>query len=281
MAGSGDEVLDFGKGSAPVCGEVGGVAGLAALILHLGADGGKGGPKDGAEDVGRRGGGASRSSAMSRQRQQLVRERQRLAAMGRSLLAMHNIHVTGRWWKGKAWARIKAQAPGWVVERLEVNIAVIVAVEAHEVKLTGAIQEAGRQKKIPRGVGPLTFEVLRREVGDWSRFNNRRQVSSYTGLCPREHSSGGKRRTGSVSKSGNPRIRAMLVEMVWRMIRWQPDYQPLKKWEAVFKNPTATSGAKKKAVVAIARQLAVDLWRVFTGQTPAEKFGLIYQADAA
>ena len=65
----------------------------------------------------------------------------------------------------------------------------------------------------------MTFEVLRREVGDWSRFNNRRQVSSYTGLCPREHSSGGKRRTGSVSKSGNPRIRAMLVEMVWRMIR--------------------------------------------------------------
>ena len=103
---------------------------------------------------------------MSRQRQQLVRERQRLAAMGRSLLAMHNIHVTGQWWKGKAWARIKAQAPGWVVERLEVNTAVIVSVEAHEVKLTGAIQEAGRQKKIPRGVGPLTFEVLRREVGD-------------------------------------------------------------------------------------------------------------------
>jgi len=35
MAGSGDEALDFGKGSAPVCGEVGGVAGLAALILRL------------------------------------------------------------------------------------------------------------------------------------------------------------------------------------------------------------------------------------------------------
>ena len=49
----------------------------------------------------------------------------------------------------------------------------------------------------------------------------------------------------------------------------------------MFKCPTATSGAKKKAVVAIARQLAVDLWRVFTGQTTAEQFGLIYQADAA
>ena len=84
-----------------------------------------------------------------------------------------------------------------------------------------AIQEAAQEQKIPRGVGPLTFEILRREVGDWSRFNNRLQVSSYTGLCPREHRSGGKRRAGSVSKSGNPRVRAMLVEMVWRMIRWQ------------------------------------------------------------
>ncbi len=49
----------------------------------------------------------------------------------------------------------------------------------------------------------------------------------------------------------------------------------------MFKSPTATSEAKKKAVVAIARQLAVDLWRVFTGQAAAEKFGLIYQAEAA
>ncbi|NBS03387.1 MAG: hypothetical protein EBS72_14955, partial [Rhizobiales bacterium] len=40
-----------------------------------------------------------------------------------------------------------------------------------------------------------------------------------------QHSSGGKRRSGSVSKCGNPRVRAMLVEMGWRMMRWQPDYR--------------------------------------------------------
>ena len=100
--------------------------------------------------------------------------------------------------------------------------------------MTEAIQEKGAERQIPRGVGPLSFEVLRREVGDWSRFTNRRQVSSYTGLCPREQSSGGKRRGGSVSKKGNPRVRAMLVEMVWRMMRWQPDYHGLKKWLPVL-----------------------------------------------
>ena len=222
-----------------------------------------------------------REGAITRQRQQLVRERQRLAAMGRSLLATHNIHVTGKWWKGKAWTAIKVQAPAWVIERLEVFIVILGPLEEQEVKLMRAIQEAAQEQKIPRGVGPLTFEILRREVGDWSRFHNRRQVSSYTGLCPREHSSGGKRRAGSVSKSGNPRVRAMLVEMVWRMIRWQPGYTALLKWAPVLNSPTPNPAAKKKAVVAIARQLAVDLWRVFTGQVEAKKFGLVYLPEAA
>ncbi len=222
-----------------------------------------------------------RERAFSRQRQQLMRERQRLQAMGRSLLSSHGIHVTGRWWKGATWKQVREEAPDWVIERLEVFIRLLTPVEAEEKALTEAIEEAGRKTKIPKGVGPLSFEVLRREVGDWSRFNNRREVSSYTGLCPREHSSGGKRRTGSINKSGNPRVRAMLVEMVWRMMRWQPGYHALRKWAPVLQNPRASAAARKKAVVAVARQLAVDLWRLFTDQTTAEKLGLTYLPEAA
>jgi len=222
-----------------------------------------------------------RERAISRQRQQLMRERQRISAMGRSLLATHNIHVTGKWWKGKTWTVVQKLAPAWVVERLEVFIIILKPLEEQELKLMHQLQEAAQEQKIPRGVGPLTFEILRREVGDWGRFNNRRQVSSYTGLCPREHSSGGKRRSGSVSKSGNPRVRAMLVEMVWRMMRWQPEYKPLRKWAHVLYSLTPNAAAKKKAVVAIARQLAVDLWRIFTGQCKAETYGLIYLPEAA
>ncbi|MDG2124843.1 MAG: transposase [Verrucomicrobiales bacterium] len=146
--------------------------------------------------------GEERERATSRQRGQLVRERQCLQAMGRSALAMHGIHVSGKWWKGKTWEMIGSEAAGWVVERLEVFIWLIGPVEAGEKKLTEAIQGAC-DLKIPKGVGLLSFEVLCREVGDRSRFNNRREVSSYTGLCPREHGSGGKRRGGSVNKSGN------------------------------------------------------------------------------
>jgi len=238
-----------------------------------------------------------RDRAFTRQRQQIVRERQRLQAMGRSLLASHGIHVTGKWWTGKTWKLIGEEAPTWVIERLKVLIRLIAPMEVEEKAMTEAIQEVGAETMIPRGVGPLTFEVLRREVGDWSRFTNRRQVSSYTGLCPREHSSGGKRRGGSVSKKGNPRVRAMLVEMVWRMMRWQPDYHGLKKWMGVLGDPGRSPAARKNrppgdsltagqersvnVIVAIARQLAVDLWRLFTGQTTADKLGLIYLPDPA
>lgn len=68
----------------------------------------------------------------------------------------------------------------------------------------------------------------------------------------------------------------MLVEMVWRMMRWQPDYIEPKKWMPVLGDPGRSAAARKKTIVAIARQLAVDLWRLFTGQTTAEKLGLIY-----
>ena len=53
--------------------------------------------------------------------------------------------------------------------------------------------EAAAPEQLPVGLGRLTSEILEREVADWNRFQNRRQVASYTGLCPSEHSSGQSR----------------------------------------------------------------------------------------
>ena len=75
-------------------------------------------------------------------------------------------------------------------------------------------------------MGAMSSVVISREICDWQRFKNRRQVSSYTGLCPGEYSSGTKRVTGSVTKHGNRRLRAALVELAWRMVRFQPRYHP-------------------------------------------------------
>ena len=97
----------------------------------------------------------------------------------------------------------------------------------------------------------------------------------FTGLCPGEYSSGGKRVQGHVTKHGNPRLRAALVELAWRLVRFQPQYPPVaKRYVILGKGARATGGARKKAIVAVARQLAVDLWRLHTGRCTATQLGL-------
>jgi Transposase IS116/IS110/IS902 family len=61
-------------------------------------------------------------------------------------------------------------------------------------------------------------------------WRNPHKVGCFGGLCPSEHSTGepSKQRLGSITKVGHPRLRALLVEMVWRMVQFQPDYEPIK-----------------------------------------------------
>ena len=135
--------------------------------------------------------------------------------------------------------------------------------------------KAAAPADVPVGVGKLTTVVMTREICSWERFSNRRAISSYTGLCPGEHSSGSKRIPGSVTKHGNPRLRAALVECAWRMVRFQPQYPPVKKRLSVLaKGARATGAQRKKAIVAVARHLAVDLWRVHTGRCTVDQLGL-------
>jgi hypothetical protein len=62
--------------------------------------------------------------------------------------------------------------------------------------------------------------------------------------------------------------------MAWRMSRYQPQYRAVKKWNAVIRNRALSGGSRKKAIVALARRLAVDLWRIATGRVTAQELGL-------
>jgi transposase len=151
---------------------------------------------------------------------------------------------------------------------------ILLAVEEKIRALTVQLQAAAAPGQ-PRGLGALTSVVIDREIGNWHRFVNRRQVGSYTGLCSGEYSSGQTRLQTCVTKHGNPRLRAALVELAWRLVRFQPDYKPVIKWRRVLaKGALATGAARKKAIVAVARQLAVDLWRIRTGRLNPEQLGL-------
>ena len=208
-----------------------------------------------------------------RQRESLVRARTKMQAQGRGLLVSHGEAAPAHWWRTQTWTRMGKLLPGWLIERLEVLRPVLALLDT-QIAALGVELEAAAPKDLPRGLGKLTSVVLTREVCDWSRFKNRRQVASYTGLCPGEHSSGNKRVQGSVTKHGNPRLRASLVELAWRLVRFQPTYPPVRARLALLaKGARATGAQRKKAIVAVARHLAVDLWRLHTGQCDAQQLG--------
>jgi transposase len=211
---------------------------------------------------------------VTRQREQLVHHRQKLEAQGRSLLISHSLPAPAHWWKKQTWTRLGKHLPGWITTCLEVARPALLSLQGQIESLTSQL-EAAAPPNIPAGLGKLTTVMLTREICNWHRFNNRRAISSYTGLCPGERSSGSKRVPGSVTKRGNPRLRAALVECAWRMVRFQPQYPPVKKRLAVLaKGAKATGAQRKKAIVAVARHLAVDLWRVHTGRLTAQQLGL-------
>jgi len=212
--------------------------------------------------------------AQTRLREQLRRTRQRSEAQGRSLLLAQGHRVTGRWWQERAWSQLSGALPGWLVELLTPLRECILTAHQNTERLTRTV-EVANPSALPFGLGALSREIMAREIGDWSRFSNRRQVASYTGLCPGEHSSGATRRQGPITQHGNPRLRHVLIETAWRLTRFQPGYRAVARWRAVLGAPGQTRPARKKAIVAVARQLAVDLWRIHTGRVQPQDLGLV------
>ena len=135
--------------------------------------------------------------------------------------------------------------------------------------------EADAPKVLPKGMGRLTHENIETEVRDWNRFSSRRAIASYSGLTGGVSSSGESRSDLSITKAGNRRLRTELVELSWRFLLYQPDYYLVKKWGFVLNNPKAHSRARRRAIIAFARQLLVDLWRWKTGRRTPEQFGWI------
>src|SRR5205823_9422447 len=211
--------------------------------------------------------------AIHRQREQLLKARKQLEAQGRSLMVHHGLEPVQNWWKPRTFAAL--QVSDWMKQLLQNSQPILIGLQEKIAALTGQLQRAASPDQL-RGLGKMTSVIIDREIGHWHRFRNRRQIASYTGLCPGEYSSGNTRLQSCVTKHGNPRLRAALVELAWRLVRFQPNYKPIVKWRQILaKGALATGAARKKAIVAVARQLAVDLWRIKTGRLRAEELGLI------
>lgn len=216
---------------------------------------------------------------LGRQREFWKREVRRLENHGRALRIEHEHETLPAGWAGpRKWKALAKECSDFVRGQLEPVAQEIRNCKGQLERLTQELAALVAAEPIPHGLGALTVALLDGEVCDWQRFKQRKAVGSYTGCCPSEHSSGGVQRFGGIDRHGNARVRVLLVEAVWRLLKWQPGWHARQKWLAKLQHGTSL---KKKSAVALARQLAIDLWRWRTGRATAAELGWIMKPGAA
>ena len=172
--------------------------------------------------------------------------------------------------KSKLWSEAGQRAflqlplPGWAGCRRQDLLALLAKLDEQVQPLDAAVEKAALAHEQARllltqpGVGPITALAFVLTVGDVHRFPRGKQVASYLGLIPREHSSGGKQRLGAISKQGNGFLRMLLVEAAQTAVRLDEGLR--KKYQH-----RCHRKAKGVAKVAAARKLAVRLcWMLRT-----------------
>ena len=108
-----------------------------------------------------------------------------------------------------------------------------------------------------RGIDKLSAMTLLAELGDISRFQSPRQLMAYLGLVPSEHSSGGRRRQGAITLTGNSHARRTLVESAW-------SYRFPARQTAHLKRKSAAASAEAKAIGWKAQKRLCGRYRTLT-----------------
>lgn len=198
------------------------------------------------------------------------------------LLMLHGVRVKrvgGRGWgewlealglPGELKAELKRES-----ERLALAQVQLKALEKTREKRLSAAQpqreqvlEQVRQLMKLCALGVNSAWVLVMEFFGWRRFKNRRELGGLSGLAPTPYSSGSMEREQGISKAGNRRVRAMLIELAWMWLRHQPG-SALSQW---FAKRFGVGGSRTRriGIVALARKLLVALWRYLEhGELPA------------
>ena len=155
------------------------------------------------------------------------------------------------------------------IDRLELLMAQIKAVEAERDALLAKPEPAAnatspaRAAELTRlnGIGPEFATVLWTE-GLYRGFDNRRRITAYAGLAPTPWRSGKIDHEQGISKAGNPRLRATMIQLAWMWLRHQPD-SALSQW---FQHRAQSGSPKlrKVMIVALARKLLIALWKFAT-----------------
>jgi len=108
------------------------------------------------------------------------------------------------------------------------------------------------------GIAETGASVLSLEMFGWRHFTNRREVGGFLGLTGTPYDSGERRCEQGISKAGNARLRALFIQLAWVWLRCQPT-SALSQWYQ--RRFAASPHARRIGIVALARRLAIALWR--------------------
>jgi len=193
-------------------------------------------------------------------RQKLVEIRTRVKNGLQHLALNQGVQKKSRLWSraGLEVLRALPLAP-WASRRREDLLGLLRSLQEQITPLDRAVAEAAQHNANARllmtqpGVGPITALAFVLTIGDVGRFPRGKQVASYLGLIPREHSSAGRQKLGAISKQGNRMMRMLLVEAAHQAVRYDPGFRQ-QYWHRCHSMP------KNVAQVAAARRLAVRLY---------------------
>jgi transposase len=220
---------------------------------------------------------------LERERGTLIQEQTRLRNRVQGLLATHGVRLALR---GEVLARLAAvrrwdgtPLPAGLRARVEREwqrlVTVAAALRALAAERRRALQTAetratqmAQQLMQLKAVGEVGAWTLATEMFAWRAFANRRQVACLVGLTPTPYQSGTQARELGIAKQGNPRLRALLVELAWLWLRYQPA-SALSQW---YRTRFGSGGPRLRriGIVALARKLVIALWRYVETHTLPE-----------
>jgi transposase len=214
-------------------------------------------------------------SVAIRDARQLLRHRQKLVEM-RTQVKNQLQHLAlnqGVQRKRQLWSRegraVLEGLPleGWTARRRNDLLAMLDRLQAQVEELDRAVRQEAEQRPEVRllmthpGVGPVVGLAYALTLGPVSRFPRGKQVASYLGLIPSEHSSGGRQKLGSISKQGNTMMRTLLVEAAQNAARFDEELRREYRRLAARKH-------KALAKVMVARKLAVRMYWMLRENQP-------------
>ena len=211
---------------------------------------------------------------LTRAREQLISKQTRIKLQIKSFLLQHNIEEPYglKCWSKNAVNELKTINLSKPLRfSLDILLEELHFIQTQIRKTTQQLEETFAKKRhAPKikvllthpGIGPVIARQFTAEIFNPGRFKDKTELAKYVGLSPMIIQSGQSLRNGPVTKTGRPQLRSNLIEAAWIWIRRDPI--AYKVYQRILHN----TGEKNKAVTAMARRLAIHLWKMSCDNKP-------------